>query len=89
VNGHIGWARNYKRNALVTLYGPDGSAERYWHLIGVWPGSFDQGDIDMEGGDYLKITMTLNIDKAFQHKDAKGGNAQHQKIAGPQARDDA
>jgi len=62
--GKIGFARNYKRQGTAELLGPDGSnTGRVYELRGVFPIAFDPGDIDMSGGDYVKINLTLSIDK--------------------------
>lgn len=63
--GAIGLARDYKRGGMVRQYGPGGQGPQMWDLIGMWPSSFDPGDADMSGEDFLRITLTLTIDKVI------------------------
>lgn len=61
--GLMGLAAQYKKQALVKLYGPNGAFDREYELIGCWPSAFDMGEIDQLGEDNVKITMTLTYDK--------------------------
>lgn len=62
--GRVGWAKNYKREARITLYSPNGTRERTWIAEGVWPTSLDLGDFDYSSADLRKINMTLAVDNA-------------------------
>jgi hypothetical protein len=64
-NGKTGLKRNYGKNGWVQMFAPDGSMERQYDLFGIWPSSFDPGDIDMMGEEALNITVTLTIDKTI------------------------
>lgn len=64
--GKIGFARNYKKSGYVEMYGPDGSGGRRFDIYGVWPSAFDPGDADKAGEDFLRINLTLTIDKAVE-----------------------
>lgn len=64
-NGKIGWKRQYAATGIATQYGPNGQYERSWQIKGVWPSNFDPGDHDKTAEDYVRITMTLTIDKAI------------------------
>lgn len=61
----MGWAEDYKKDALLTQYGPDGSYERTWKLEGVWPSSVEYGDLAYEGSDKKTISATLTYDRAY------------------------
>lgn len=64
VNGKTGLASQYKLNGWMSLYSPEGSIERRYDIIGAWPSSIDPGEVDHDGEDIVRITMTLTIDKA-------------------------
>lgn len=61
--GKTGLAASYKKTGWVSLYGPDGVAERQYDIIGMWPSAIDPGEVDMMAEDTVKITLTLTIDK--------------------------
>ena len=61
--GKTGFALSYKKKGTALSYAPDGTMERTWNLIGVWPSAFDPGDADMSGEDFLRINVTFTIDK--------------------------
>lgn len=63
--GKIGWATNYKREARITLYSPNGTRERTWIAQGVWPTGLELGDFDYSSADLRKLTMTLSVDNAY------------------------
>jgi hypothetical protein len=70
VSGATGLARNIKKDAYLTLYGPEGSNatginERKYHLTGVWPSTMDPGDTDQNGEGDVMISMVLAIDKYY------------------------
>lgn len=65
LSGKTGFASQYKKNGRVVLYAPDGSIEREYEVQGMWPSGFDPGDVDHEGEDTVRITMTLTIDRAI------------------------
>lgn len=67
--GKIGWAKNYKRDAAIVQYGPNGEVKRKWKLEGVWPTSLDLGDLDYSSGDKKQITMNLSVDNAYIVRD--------------------
>lgn len=68
--GKVGWATNYKKQASVVQYGPNGECLRTWKLIGVWPTSLDLGDMDYSSGDKKQITMNLSVDNAYLVRDS-------------------
>lgn len=63
--GKVGWAKNYKREAAIVLYSPNGTILRKWVARGVWPTGVELGDMDYSGSDLRKVTMTLSVDEAF------------------------
>lgn len=65
ITGKIGFKADYAKEGRVTLYGPDGSADREYELQGVWPSGFDGGEIDFATEDGIKINLTLTIDKVI------------------------
>jgi len=62
--GSVGLARNYKKNADLTLMAPDQSSVRIWKLHGIWPVSAKFGDLSMSGGDKVLINVGLRYDRA-------------------------
>jgi len=64
--GSIGLARDYKKNADLTLMAPNQSAVRIWKLQGVWPQAAHYGDgLNMAGTDKVLISVTLRYDRAI------------------------
>ncbi len=61
--GRTGFATAYKKSGYAILYAPDGSLERKWKITGAWPSAFDPGDADMTGEDFIRINLTLTLDK--------------------------
>ena len=65
-SGRTGLAANYKVEGQLLLFGPEGSMERSWTLIGVWPSALNSGEGSMERAtDANRITVTLQVDLAF------------------------
>ena len=61
--GRTGLAKDYKIDADLLLFGPEGSTERRWKLLGVWPSAMNTGEGSMERAtDANKITVTLQVD---------------------------
>jgi hypothetical protein len=67
--GKIGYARDYKKNGLIELYGPDGTAVRSYTVIGIWPSLVNHGQIDMASTDMLKIEVTFAVDRVVPRAD--------------------
>lgn len=65
ITDQIGLAKNYKKRATIVLFAPDGSHERTWDLIGVWPMSVNYGVLDMTSSDKVTIETVLRYDKAI------------------------
>jgi len=61
--GKVGRVAQAKKQARIVLYSPTGDLEREYELQGVWPSSFDGGEIDMAAEDGVNISLTLTYDK--------------------------
>lgn len=64
VNDQIGFAFNYKKDAKVVQYAPDGTYIRSWDLEGVWPSEVDYGQISYDSPGVKTVSITLQYDKA-------------------------
>lgn len=63
--GSIGLARDYKKNADLTLMAPNQSTVRIWKLYGVWPSGVNYGDnLNMATNDKVLVKVTLRFDRA-------------------------
>lgn len=60
----IGFAYDYKKDAKVIQYAPDGTLLRTWNLEGVWPSAVDYGQVSYESAGVKTISVTLQYDKA-------------------------
>lgn len=60
----VGFAANYKKQARVVQFAPDGSYERTWKIEGVWPSSVSYGDVGQTDNSIKEINITLEYDKA-------------------------
>lgn len=67
--GKVGWAVNYKKQARIIQYGPNGEVQRGWIIDGVWPTTLSLGDLDYSSGDKKQISMTLSVDTAYISRD--------------------
>lgn len=65
MNETIGLAKDYKKEAYLIEYTPDGTSYREWKLVGCWPSALQFGDFNQEGGNIRQITMTLTYDYAY------------------------
>lgn len=63
----VGLAFNYKIDARVVQYAPDGTMERTWKLMGCWPTSVDYGQLQYGSGGAAKtISVGIAYDKAVR-----------------------
>lgn len=60
----VGFAADYKKQARITQFAPDGSHERVWKVEGVWPSSVDYGSVSQSDNSLKEISITLEYDKA-------------------------
>lgn len=64
---NIGFAQDYKKKAQIIEFAPDGTMERTWVLLGVFPTGVNYGDtLNYEGNETKKIQLTLSYDKAYR-----------------------
>lgn len=63
-NDAIGFAANYKKQARIIQYAPDGTYERTWKVEGIWPSQVSYGDLSNNDGGVKEIQITLQYDKA-------------------------
>jgi hypothetical protein len=61
--GQLGFARNYKKSALISQLQPDGNVLREWELNGVWPQAINFGTLDQSGNDRVSVEVTLRADQ--------------------------
>lgn len=64
--GKMGWVTDYKRDIMVTQYGPDGTEDRPWHFVGCFPSSISYGDLSGESADVKTISVTITYDNAYR-----------------------
>lgn len=62
----VGLAVNYKKQARVIQWAPDGSMERTWKIIGAWPSTVNYGTLDYTASDKKTIEVTITYDKAIR-----------------------
>lgn len=66
LDGALGLARDYKKDADIFLYPPNaltGEMVRAYELEGVWPQSVDGGEIDMSSDEPVRMSINLSIDQ--------------------------
>lgn len=71
--GSIGLARDYKKNADLTVISSDQRTTRIWKLLGIWPQSVDYGRLDMTASEKVLITVTLRYDRAIPGQNLTDG----------------
>ena len=64
----LGWAEDYKKNGRLYQYGPDGTVQRVWRLIGCWPTGLESSEFNYDGSDKKQITMPMAIDQAYPER---------------------
>lgn len=63
--GSVGLARDYKKNADLTLMAPNQSVVRIWKLQGIWPSKVHYGDLNMATNGNVLVKVTLRYDRAI------------------------
>jgi hypothetical protein len=63
--GFIGFASTYKKQGDVILLAPDGSVERKFKLVGVWPIDVKGASLSMDTAAAYTVTVTLSVDKVI------------------------
>lgn len=64
----IGYAKDYKKDGILTEYTSKGEFVRQWILQGCWPAELNLGDFNQEGGQIRQITLSLVYDKLLKDK---------------------
>lgn len=66
-SGTIKWAKFYKGNGTVYMFGPDGTTiSKMWKIRGVWPSKVDPGGGNMaDSASQNMVTVTLEVDRAY------------------------
>ena len=64
--GKVGYAEDFKSNAIVKEYSPSGDVVRTWQLIGCWPSSVEYGELNYEDSGEKQISVTIMYDKAYR-----------------------
>lgn len=67
----IGYAKDYKKDGILTEYTAKGDFVRQWILQGCWPSQINLGDFNQEGGSVRQITVTLTYDKIMKDTSQK------------------
>jgi len=63
--GAIGLAANYKKEGIITLYGPNFETKREWKIRGMWPQNIVYGTLDYGASDVVQIETTFRYDDAI------------------------
>jgi len=68
--GALGKVSRYKTDCLVVLFNTEGGIPNFgisnvYRLEGCYPNRIERGDVDHAGGDYMKITVSLLIDRVI------------------------
>jgi hypothetical protein len=63
--GAIGFASAYKKEGTLYLYAPDGTKERRWRAVGLWPSNITSASWDQSGNEANELTCDLVCDKLF------------------------
>lgn len=61
--GVIGYASRYKKQGFLYLYSPDGTKQRTWELIGLFPISISPNEFSMETAEQVVLSLELSVDK--------------------------
>lgn len=64
-NDNIGFASQYKKQGELVVFAPDGTVERKYKMIGLWPTTVKGEALDHQSSDIWRINVTLSVDKAI------------------------
>ena len=64
--GTMGLAAEYKCQAQVREYTPNGEQFRSWRLVGCWPSGIDYGDMSYDDGGEKQLSVTITYDFAYR-----------------------
>ena len=66
INGAVGDAVDYKREAYLTSYSPSGKYARRWKLYGAFPTQINGDDYSNENNSIRRLSCTLSYDRAVR-----------------------
>jgi hypothetical protein len=64
----MGLVVNYKMTTRLIQYSPNNSVARTWKCLGVFPTSFDAGDLTYAQPDKKLITANMSVDKCIPER---------------------
>jgi len=64
--GAQGWIEQFKKDVHIVQYGPDGQAQRPWHMYGCWPSRVDPGQMNSENASAKVLQVTIEFDRAVR-----------------------
>lgn len=67
-NGAVGLAGNYKRDAYIVTFGPEGSYTRMYKLVGAFPSVIEGSELNYSDAKQVEITVTIAYDKVIPLK---------------------
>ena len=65
INYFGGLAPNFKRNVQIFILDGCGYVLEAWNYMNAFPIDIEFGDMDMKGGDIMKVNLTLRYDRAY------------------------
>ena len=65
INYFGGLAPNFKRNVQIFILDSCGYVLEAWNYMNAFPIDIEFGDMDMKGGDIMKVNLTLRYDRAY------------------------
>lgn len=60
---------DYKKDATIYQFGPDGSTVRSWECFGLWPDSIPANSFSYDSSKNIDITVKLNCDNILLKRD--------------------
>lgn len=63
--GALGLASEYKKEGIVSYYGPNGERKRSWTCQGCWPKSVQPEQFSMDSGERNNLTVPLCVDRVL------------------------
>lgn len=64
----MGLVVDYKKTTRLVQYSPNNAVARTWKCLGVFPTSFDAGDLNYASPDKKLITCNLSVDKCIPER---------------------
>lgn len=65
INYFGGLAPNFKRNVQIFILDSCGYVLEAWNYMNAFPNDIEFGDMDMKGGDIMRVNLTLRYDRAY------------------------